>query len=146
MIELESKLVTIKITTRVVAEKGSIDDEFIKRAVLETLNNKYSDYVYKTEIANDNTMPITDTDKKEWIRNKFVDLLELEYGEIYCYNKNYKVNGKKLEKIMLFPQKSMAHEIGFFYDWDKYQFFGVGEVSTDELIKLYKEIKKKKYK
>ena len=33
MIELESKIVTIKITTRVVAEKGSIDDEFIKRAV-----------------------------------------------------------------------------------------------------------------
>ena len=144
MIELESKIVTIKITTRVVAEKGSIDDEFIKRAVLATLDNKYSDYVYKTEIADDNTMPITDTDKKEWITNKFVDLLELRYGEIYCYNKNYKVNGKKLEKIMLFPQKSMMHDVGFFYDWDNYHFFHICEIPTEELIKLYKEITKKK--
>ena len=144
MIELESKLVTIKITTRVVAEKGSIDDEFIKRAVLATLDNKYSDYVYKTEIEDDNTMPITDTDKKEWITNKFVDLLESKYGEIYCYNKNYKVNGKKLDKIMLFPQKSMVHEIGFFYDWDKYQFFNVCEIPAEELIKLYTEITKSK--
>ena len=90
----------------------------------------------------------TDKEKKEWVTNKFVDLLESKYGEIdtfeFCSDTGAELDNSTIDKIVsYFPRK----EIRIYYNINTYDGKDIEDFDTEDLIQFYdKLVKWLKYK
>ena len=67
MIELKPRLVSFSITTRVIAPNDLSEEELVKIAKKQIIDNRLGDIEENVEsIEEDTEEPITDKEKKEW--------------------------------------------------------------------------------
>ena len=149
MIELKPRLVSFSITTRVVAPNDLSEDELVKIAKKQIIDNRLGDIDENVEsIEEDTEERITDKEKKEWVTNKFVDLLESKYGEIdtfeFCSETGAELDNSTIDKIVsYFPR----NEIRIYYNINTYDGNDIEDFDADDLIQFYdKLVKWLKYK
>ena len=149
MIKLKPRLVSFSITTRVIAPNDLSEEELVKIAKKQIIDNRLSDLEENVEsIEEDTEEPITDKEKKEWVTNKFVDLLESKYGEIdtfeFCSDTGAELDNSTIDKIVsYFPRK----EISIYYNINTYDGKNIEDFDTEDLIQFYdKLVKWLKYK
>ena len=149
MIKLKPRLVSFSITTRVIAPNDLSEDELVNIAKKQIIDNRLVDIDENVEsIEEDTEEPITDKEKKEWLTNKFVDLLESKYGEIdtfeFCSDTGAELDNSTIDKIVFYlPSKT----IGFYYNINTYDGKDIEEFDADDLIQFYdKLVKWLKYK
>ena len=149
MIKLKPRLVSFSITTRVIAPNDLSEDELVKIAKKQIIDNRLGDIEENVEsIEEDTEEPITDKEKKEWVTNKFVDLLESKYGEIdtfeFCSETGAELDNSTIDKIVsYFPR----NEIRIYYNINTYEGNDIKDFDADDLIQFYdKLVKWLKYK
>ena len=150
MIKLKPRLVSFSITTRVIAPNDLSEDELVKIAKKQIIDNRLSDLEENVEsIEEDTEEPITDKEKKEWIIGKFAELLvTLKDTEIdtfeFCSDTGAELDNSTIDKIVsYFPRK----EIRIYYNINTYDGKNIEDFDTEDLIQFYdKLVKWLKYK
>ena len=150
MIKLKPRLVSFSITTRVIAPNDLSEDELVKIAKKQIIDNRLSDLEENVEsIEEDTEEPITDKEKKEWIIGKFAELLvTLKDTEIdtfeFCSDTGAELDNSTIDKIVsYFPRK----EIRIYYNINTYDGKDIEDFDTEDLIQFYdKLVKWLKYK
>ena len=150
MIELKPRLVSFSITTRVIAPNDLSEEELVKTAKKQIIDNRLSDLEENAEsIEEDTEEPITDKEKKEWIIGKFAELLvTLKDTEIdtfeFCSDTGAELDNSTIDKIVsYFPRK----EIRIYYNINTYDGKDIEDFDTEDLIQFYdKLVKWLKYK
>ena len=145
MIELKPRLVSFSITTRVIAPNDLSEDELVKIAKKQIIDNRLSDLEENVEsIEEDTEEPITDREKKEWIIGKFAELLvTLKDTEIdtfeFCSDTGAELDNSTIDKIVsYFPRK----EIRIYYNINTYDGNDIEDFDADDLIQFYDKLVK----
>ena len=150
MIKLEPRLVSFNFTTRVVAPNDLSEEELVKIAKKQIIDNKLGDFDENVEsIEEDTEEPITDKEKKEWVIGKFTELLvtskdkEIDTFE-FCSDTGAELDKSTIDKIVsYFPRK----EIRIYYNINTYDGKNIEDFDTEDLIQFYdKFVKWLKYK
>ena len=150
MIELKPRLVSFSITTRVIAPNDLSEEELVKIAKKQIIDNRLSDLDENVEsIEEDTEERITEKEKKEWIIGKFTELLvTLKDTEIdtfeFCSDTGAELDNSTIDKIVsYFPRK----EISIYYNINTYDGKDIEDFDTEDLIQFYdKLVKWLKYK
>ena len=150
MIKLEPRLVSFNFTTRVIAPNDLSEEELVKIAKKQIIDNRLSDLEENVEsIEEDTEEPITDKEKKEWIIGKFAELLvTLKDTEIdtfeFCSDTGAELDNSTIDKIVsYFPR----NEIRIYYNINTYEGNDIKDFDADDLIQFYdKLVKWLKYK
>lgn len=140
MIKLEPRLVSFNFTTRVVAPKDLSEEELVKIAKKQIIDNKLGDFDENVEsIEEDTEEPITDKEKKEWVIGKFTELLvtskdkEIDTFE-FCSDTGAELDKSTIDKIVsYFPRK----EIRIYYNINTYDGKDIEDFDTEDLIQFY---------
>lgn len=140
MIKLEPRLVSFNFTTRVVAPNDLSEEELVKIAKKQIIDNKLGDFDENVEsIEEDTEEPITDKEKKEWVIGKFTELLvtskdkEIDTFE-FCSDTGAELDKSTIDKIVsYFPRK----EIRIYYNINTYDGKDIEEFDTEDLIQFY---------
>ena len=140
MIKLEPRLVSFNFTTRVVAPKDLSEEELVKIAKKQIIDNKLGDFDENVEsIEEDTEEPITDKEKKEWVIGKFTELLvtskdkEIDTFE-FCSDTGAELDKSTIDKIVsYFPRK----EIRIYYNINTYDGKNIEDFDTEDLIQFY---------
>lgn len=145
MIKLEPKLVSFNFTTRVVAPNDLSEEELVKIAKKQIIDNRLSDLEENVEsIEEDTEEPITDKEKKEWIIGKFTELFDtLKDTEIdtfeFCSDTGAELDNSTIDKIVsYFPRK----EIRIYYNINTYDGKNIEDFDTEDLIQFYDNLVK----
>ena len=145
MIKLKPRLVSFSITTRVIAPNDLSEDELVKIAKKQIIDNRLSDLDENAEsIEEDTEEPITDKEKKEWIIGKFAELLvTLKDTEIdtfeFCSDTGAELDNSTIDKIVsYFPRK----EIRIYYNINTYDGKNIEDFDTEDLIQFYDKLVK----
>ena len=145
MIKLKPRLVSFSITTRVIAPNDLSEDELVKIAKKQIIDNRLSDLEENAEsIEEDAEEPITDKEKKEWIIGKFAELLvTLKDTEIdtfeFCSDTGAELDNSTIDKIVsYFPRK----EIRIYYNINTYDGKNIEDFDTEDLIQFYDKLVK----
>ena len=145
MIKLKPRLVSFSITTRVIAPNDLSEDELVKIAKKQIIDNRLSDLEENVEsIEEDTEEPITDKEKKEWIIGKFAELLvTLKDTEIdtfeFCSDTGAELDNSTIDKIVsYFPRK----EIRIYYNINTYDGKNIEDFDTEDLIQFYDKLVK----
>ena len=150
MIELKPRLVSFSITTRVIAPNDLSEDELVKIAKKQIIDNRLSDLEENVEsIEEDTEERITENEKKDWVIGKFAELLvTLKDTEIdtfeFCSDTGAELGNSTIDKIVsYFPRK----EIRIYYNINTYDGKDIEDFDTEDLIQFYdKLVKWLKYK
>lgn len=150
MIKLKPKLVSVSLTTRVVVPDDLPEEELVKIAKKQIIENRLRDIEENVEsIEEDTESPITEKEKKDWIINKFTELLvTLKDTEIdtfeFCSDTGAELDNSTIDKIVsYFPRK----EIRIYYNINTYDGKDIEDFDTEDLIQFYdKLVKWLKYK
>ena len=150
MIELKPRLVSFSITTRVIAPNDLSEDELVKIAKKQIIDNRLSDLEENVEsIEEDTEERITENEKKDWVIGKFAELLvTLKDTEIdtfeFCSDTGAELGNSTIDKIVsYFPRK----EIRIYYNINTYDGNDIEDFDADDLIQFYdKLVKWLKYK
>lgn len=140
MIKLEPRLVSFNFTTRVVAPNDLSEEELVKIAKKQIIDNKLGDFDENVEsIEEDTEEPITDKEKKEWVIGKFTELLvtskdkEIDTFE-FCSDTGAELDKSTIDKIVsYFPRK----EIRIYYNINTYDGKNIEDFDTEDLIQFY---------
>ena len=140
MIKLEPRLVSFNFTTRVVAPNDLSEEELVKIAKKQIIDNKLGDFDENVEsIEEDTEEPITDKEKKEWVIGKFTELLvtskdkEIDTFE-FCSDTGAELDKSTIDKIVsYFPRK----EIRIYYNINTYDGKDIEDFDTEDLIQFY---------
>ena len=145
MIELKPRLVSFSITTRVIAPNDLSEEELVKIAKKQIIDNRLSDLEENAEsIEEDTEERITDKEKKEWIIGKFTELLvTLKDTEIdtfeFCSDTGAELDNSTIDKIVsYFPRK----EIRIYYNINTYEGNDIKDFDADDLIQFYDKLVK----
>ena len=145
MIKLKPRLVSFSITTRVIAPNDLSEEELVKIAKKQIIDNRLSDLEENVEsIEEDTEEPITDKEKKEWIIGKFAELLvTLKDTEIdtfeFCSDTGAELDNSTIDKIVsYFPRK----EIRIYYNINTYDGKDIEDFDTEDLIQFYDKLVK----
>ena len=144
MIELKPRLVSFSITTRVIAPNDLSEDELVNIAKKQIIDNRLVDIDENVEsIEEDTEELITEKEKKEWVTNKFVDLLESKDREIdtfeFCSDTGAELDNSTIDKIVsYFPRK----EIRIYYNINTYDGNDIEDFDADDLIQFYDKLVK----
>ena len=145
MIELKPRLVSFSITTRVIVPNDLSEEELVKIAKKQIIDNRLSDLEENVEsIEEDTEEPITDKEKKEWIIGKFAELLvTLKDTEIdtfeFCSDTGAELDNSTIDKIVsYFPRK----EIRIYYNINTYDGNDIEDFDADDLIQFYDKLVK----
>ena len=150
MIELKPRLVSFNFTTRVIAPNDLSEEELVKIAKKQIIDNRLSDLDENVEsIEEDTEERITEKEKKEWIIGKFTELLvtskdtEIDTFE-FCSDTGAELDNSTIDKIVsYFPRK----EIRIYYNINTYDGKDIEDFDTEDLIQFYdKLVKWLKYK
>lgn len=145
MIKLEPRLVSFNFTTRVVAPNDLSEEELVKIAKKQIIDNKLGDFDENVEsIEEDTEEPITDKEKKEWVIGKFTELLvtskdkEIDTFE-FCSDTGAELDKSTIDKIVsYFPRK----EIRIYYNINTYDGKNIEDFDTEDLIQFYDNLVK----
>lgn len=145
MIKLEPRLVSFNFTTRVVAPNDLSEEELVKIAKKQIIDNKLGDFDENVEsIEEDTEEPITDKEKKEWVIGKFTELLvtskdkEIDTFE-FCSDTGAELDKSTIDKIVsYFPRK----EIRIYYNINTYDGNDIEDFEADDLIQFYDKLVK----
>ena len=140
MIKLEPRLVSFNFTTRVVVPNDLSEEELVKIAKKQIIDNKLGDFDENVEsIEEDTEEPITDKEKKEWVIGKFTELLvtskdkEIDTFE-FCSDTGAELDKSTIDKIVsYFPRK----EIRIYYNINTYDGKNIEDFDTEDLIQFY---------
>lgn len=140
MIKLEPRLVSFNFTTRVVAPNDLSEEELVKIAKKQIIDNRLGDFDENVEsIEKDTEEPITDKEKKEWVIGKFTELLvtskdkEIDTFE-FCSDTGAELDKSTIDKIVsYFPRK----EIRIYYNINTYDGKNIEDFDTEDLIQFY---------
>ena len=140
MIKLEPRLVSFNFTTRVVAPNDLSEEELVKIAKKQIIDNKLGDCDENVEsIEEDTEEPITDKEKKEWVIGKFTELLvaskdkEIDTFE-FCSDTGAELDKSTIDKIVsYFPR----NEIRIYYNINTYDGKNIEDFDTEDLIQFY---------
>lgn len=145
MIKLKPKLVSVSLTTRVVVPDDLPDEELVKIAKKQIIENRLRDVEENVEsIEEDTEDPITEKEKKDWIINKFSELLITAYNmEIdtfqFCSDTGAELDHSTIDKIVsYFPRK----EIRIYYNINTYDGKNIEDFDTEDLIQFYDKLVK----
>ena len=145
MIKLEPRLVSFNFTTRVIAPNDLSEEELVKIAKKQIIDNRLGDIEENVEsIEEDTEEPITDKEKKEWIIGKFAELLvTLKDTEIdtfeFCSDTGAELDNSTIDKIVsYFPRK----EIRIYYNINTYDGKDIEDFDTEDLIQFYDKLVK----
>ena len=150
MIKLEPRLVSFNFTTRVIAPNDLSEEELVKIAKKQIIDNRLGDIEENVEsIEEDTEEPITDKEKKEWVISKFTELLvtskdrEIDTFE-FCSDTGAELDNSTIDKIVsYFPR----NEIRIYYNINTYDGKDIEDFDTEDLIQFYdKLVKWLKYK
>ena len=150
MIKLKPRLVSFSITTRVIAPNDLSEEELVKIAKKQIIDNRLSDLEENVEsIEEDTEERITEKEKKDWVIGKFAELLvTLKDTEIdtfeFCSDTGAELDNSTIDKIVsYFPRK----EIRIYYNINTYDGKDIEDFDTEDLIQFYdKLVKWLKYK
>ena len=150
MIKLKPRLVSFSITTRVIAPNDLSEEELVKIAKKQIIDNRLSDLEENVEsIEEDTEERITEKEKKDWVIGKFAELLvTLKDTEIdtfeFCSDTGAELDNSTIGKIVsYFPRK----EIRIYYNINTYDGKDIEDFDTEDLIQFYdKLVKWLKYK
>ena len=145
MIELKPRLVSFSITTRVIAPNDLSEDELVKIAKKQIIDNRLSDLEENVEsIEEDTEERITENEKKDWVIGKFAELLvTLKDTEIdtfeFCSDTGAELDNSTIDKIVsYFPRK----EIRIYYNINTYDGNDIEDFDADDLIQFYDKLVK----
>ena len=145
MIELKPRLVSFSITTRVIAPNDLSEEELVKIAKKQIIDNRLSDLEENAEsIEEDTEEPITDKEKKDWVIGNFAELLvTLKDTEIdtfeFCSDTGAELDNSTIDKIVsYFPRK----EIRIYYNINTYDGKDIEDFDTEDLIQFYDKLVK----
>ena len=145
MIELKPRLVSFSITTRVIAPNDLSEDELVKIAKKQIIDNRLSDLEENVEsIEEDTEERITEKEKKDWVIGKFAELLvTLKDTEIdtfeFCSDTGAELDNSTIDKIVsYFPRK----EIRIYYNINTYDVKDIEDFDTEDLIQFYDKLVK----
>ena len=150
MIKLEPRLVSFNFTTRVIAPNDLSEEELVKIAKKQIIDNRLGDIDENVEsIEEDTEERITEKEKKDWIIGKFAELLvtskdrEIDTFE-FCSDTGAELDNSTIDKIVsYFPR----NEIRIYYNINTYEGNDIEEFDADDLIQFYdKLVKWLKYK
>ncbi len=150
MIKLEPRLVSFNFTTRVIAPNDLSEEELVKIAKKQIIDNRLGDIEENVEsIEEDTEERITEKEKKDWIIGKFEELLvtskdrEIDTFE-FCSDTGAELDNSTIDKIIsYFPR----NEIRIYYNINTYDGKDIEEFDADDLIQFYdKLVKWLKYK
>ena len=150
MIKLKPKLVSVSLTTRVVAPTDLSEEELVKIAKEQIIENRLRDIEENVEsIEEDTEERITEKEKKDWIIGKFAELLvtskdrEIDTFE-FCSETGAELDNSTIDKIVsYFPR----NEIRIYYNINTYEGNDIKDFDADDLIQFYdKLVKWLKYK
>lgn len=150
MIKLEPRLVSFSITTRVIAPNDLSEEELVKIAKKQIIDNRLGDIEENVEsIEEDTEEPITDKEKKEWVISKFTELLvtskdrEIDTFE-FCSDTGAELDNSTIDKIVSYLPRN---EIRIYYNINTYDGKDIDDFDADDLIQFYdKLVKWLKYK
>lgn len=133
-------MVSFNFTTRVVAPNDLSEEELVKIAKKQIIDNKLGDFDENVEsIEEDTEEPITDKEKKEWVIGKFTELLvtskdkEIDTFE-FCSDTGAELDKSTIDKIVsYFPRK----EIRIYYNINTYDGKNIEDFDTEDLIQFY---------
>ena len=145
MIELKPRLVSFSITTRVIAPNDLSEEELVKIAKKQIIDNRLSDLEENAEsIEEDTEERITEKEKKDWVIGKFAELLvTLKDTEIdtfeFCSDTGAELDNSTIDKIVsYFPRK----EIRIYYNINTYDGKDIEDFDTEDLIQFYDKLVK----
>lgn len=145
MIKLEPRLVSFNFTTRVVAPNDLSEEELVKIAKKQIIDNRLRDLEENVEsIEEDTEDRITEKEKKDWIIGKFTELLvasknrEIDTFE-FCSDTGAELDNSTIDKIVsYFPRK----EIRIYYNINTYDGKNIEDFDTEDLIQFYDNLVK----
>lgn len=145
MIKLKPKLVSVSLTTRVVAPTDLSEEELVKIAKEQIIENRLRDIEENVEsIEEDTESPITEKEKKDWIINKFSELLiasndmEIDTFE-FCADTGAELDHSTIDEIVsYFPRK----EIRIYYNINTYDGKDIEDFDAEDLIQFYDKLVK----
>ena len=145
MIKLEPRLVSFNFTTRVVAPTDLSEEELVKIAKKQIIDNRLSDLEENVEsIEEDTEDRITEKEKNDWIIGKFTELLvasknrEIDTFE-FCSDTGAELDNSTIDKIVsYFPRK----EIRIYYNINTYDGKNIEDFDTEDLIQFYDKLVK----
>ena len=145
MIKLKPKLVSVSLTTRVVVPDDLPDEELVKIAKKQIIENRLRDVEENVEsIKEDTECPITEKEKKNWIVNKFSELLiasnDMEIDTFqFCSDTGAELDHSTIDKIVsYFPRK----EIRIYYNINTYDGKNIEDFDAEDLIQFYDKLVK----
>ena len=145
MIELKPRLVSFSITTRVIAPNDLSEDELVKIAKKQIIDNRLSDLDENAEYVEEDTEErITEKEKKDWVIGKFAELLvTLKDTEIdtfeFCSDTGAELDNSTIDKIVSYlPRK----EIRIYYNINTYDGNDIEDFDADDLIQFYDKLVK----
>ena len=145
MIKLEPRLVSFNFTTRVIAPNDLSEEELVKIAKNQIIDNRFGDIDENVEsIEEDTEERITEKEKKDWIIGKFNELLvTLKDTEIdtfeFCSDTGAELDNSTIDKIVsYFPR----NEIRIYYNINTYDGKDIEEFDADDLIQFYDKLVK----
>ena len=145
MIELKPRLVSFSITTRVIVPNDLSEEELVKIAKKQIIDNRLSDLEENVEsIEEDTEERITEKEKKDWVIGKFAELLvTLKDTEIdtfeFCSDTGAELDNSTIDKIVsYFPRK----EIRIYYNINTYDGKDIEDFDTEDLIQFYDKLVK----
>ena len=145
MIKLKPKLVSVSLTTRVVVPDDLPDEELVKIAKKQIIENRLRDVEENVEsIKEDTECPITEKEKKNWIVNKFSELLiasnDMEIDTFqFCADTGTELDHSTIDKIVsYFPRK----EIRIYYNINTYDGKNIEDFDAEDLIQFYDKLVK----
>ena len=143
MIKLKPKLVSVSLTTRVVAPTDLSEEELVKIAKKQIIENRLRDIEEKS-IEEDTESPITEKEKKDWIIDKFSELLiasnDMEIDTFqFCSDTCTELDHSTIDKIVsYFPRK----EIRIYYNINTYDGKNIEDFDAEDLIQFYDKLVK----
>ena len=150
MIKLEPRLVSFNFTTRVIAPNDLSEEELVKIAKKQIIDNRLSDLEENVEsIEEDTEERITEKEKKDWVIGKFAELLvTLKDTEIdtfeFCSDTGAELDNSTIDKIVSYFTRK---EIRIYYNINTYDGKNIEDFDTEDLIQFYdKLVKWLKYK
>lgn len=150
MIKLEPRLVSFNFTTRVIAPNDLSEEELVKIAKKQIIDNRLGDIEENVEsIEEDTEDRITEKEKKDWIIGKFEELLvtskdrEIDTFE-FCSDTGAELDNSTIDKIVSYLPRN---EIRIYYNINTYDGKDIEDFDADDLIQFYdKLVKWLKYK
>ena len=145
MIELKPRLVSFSITTKVIAPNDLSEEELVKIAKKQIIDNRLSDLEENAEsIEEDTEERITEKEKKDWVIGKFAELLvtsndrEIDTFE-FCSETGAELDNSTIDKIVsYFPR----NEIRIYYNINTYEGNDIKDFDADDLIQFYDKLVK----